>query len=241
MPNRIIREGILTSPRINELSAGAELFYRRLLSVVDDYGRFHGMPVLLRASCYPLRIDKVSDKDIRAYLNECHKAGVLLAYEVDGKPYVQVEHFGQQIRAKQSKYPHPPANATQMHSRCEQMHTISEDEDEGEDGVVDGDDKADAVQLPSNLDTPEFRQAWEDYRTYRRKAKKGKLQPQSEQGLLQRMALWGVNQAIDAIHTSIANGWTGVFQPKQNESNRRNTSNRAGQFDGDRLASVSHI
>ena len=40
MPSRIIRDGILTSERINALTERAELFYRRLMSVVDDYGRF---------------------------------------------------------------------------------------------------------------------------------------------------------------------------------------------------------
>ena len=240
MPNRIIREGILTSPRINDLSAGAELFYRRLLSVVDDYGRFHGLPVLLRASCYPLRIDKVSDRDIRGFVGECHKAGVLTAYEVDGKPFVQVNDFNQQVRAKQSKYPQMPANATQMHSRCEQMHTISEDGDEGEDG--DGvEDEKPACAIPTGIDTPEFRQAWDDYLAYRKSAKKGKLHPKSQQMLLDRMKLWGVEQSIDAIRTSIANGWTGVFQPKQNDKHSRTTSNRSGQFDGDQIASVGRI
>src|SRR3990167_11311858 len=57
MPNRILREGILSSERINTLSVHAELFYRRLLSVVDDYGRFFAHPALLRSACYPLRVD----------------------------------------------------------------------------------------------------------------------------------------------------------------------------------------
>ncbi len=48
MPNRILREGILTSERVNLLSWEAEVFYRRLMSVVDDYGRFHAHPALLR-------------------------------------------------------------------------------------------------------------------------------------------------------------------------------------------------
>ena len=44
MPNRILRDGILMSPRVNVLSSEAELFYRRLMSVVDDYGRFSAHP-----------------------------------------------------------------------------------------------------------------------------------------------------------------------------------------------------
>ena len=36
MPNRILREGILTSERVNALSWEAEVFYRRLMSAVDE-------------------------------------------------------------------------------------------------------------------------------------------------------------------------------------------------------------
>ena len=39
MPSRILREGINTSPKVNALSPMAELFYRRLMTVADDYGR----------------------------------------------------------------------------------------------------------------------------------------------------------------------------------------------------------
>ena len=39
MPNRMIREELLTCEKVNELSFGAEIFYRRLMSVADDFGR----------------------------------------------------------------------------------------------------------------------------------------------------------------------------------------------------------
>jgi hypothetical protein len=54
MPTRIIREGILTSERVDKLSERAELFYRRLMSVADDYGRYFANPANLRVNCYPV-------------------------------------------------------------------------------------------------------------------------------------------------------------------------------------------
>ena len=42
MPNRIIREGILSSDRVDQLDPPAEVFYRRLMSKVDDHGLFDG-------------------------------------------------------------------------------------------------------------------------------------------------------------------------------------------------------
>ena len=41
MPNRILRDTILRSERVARLSPTAELFYRRLMSVADDYGRYY--------------------------------------------------------------------------------------------------------------------------------------------------------------------------------------------------------
>ncbi len=121
MPNRIIREGIISSEPVNSLGWAEEVFYRRLLSVVDDFGRFHGNPSLLRAACYPLQVDKVGNQDIAKWLTKCVGAGLVKAYTVDGKDYVEVEKFGQQVRAKASKYPQPPstcaADATQVPSK----------------------------------------------------------------------------------------------------------------------------
>lgn len=107
MPNRIIREGIITSERIALLSWQAEVFYRRLLSVVDDYGRYFGKPALLRAACFPLQIDRAPEPHIAKWLEECVAASLLRLYAVDGTNYVEVLDFNQQIRAKKSKYPDP--------------------------------------------------------------------------------------------------------------------------------------
>ena len=135
MPNRILREGILTSPRIAKLSWPAEVFYRRLHSVVDDYGRYHAHPMLLRAACYPLQLDKVSDSDIGKWMRETAEAALVRVYPAeDGKDYLELLDFRQQVRAAKSKFPPPTADATQMRSRCladaEPLHTKTETESE---------------------------------------------------------------------------------------------------------------
>lgn len=108
MPNRIIRDGILTSERIVQLSWPAEVFYRRLMSVVDDYGRYSANLKLLRSACYPLQIDKVTDADVGKWLTDCVTADLVSVYPAqDGKRYLEMRNFGQQVRTK-SKYPAPP-------------------------------------------------------------------------------------------------------------------------------------
>ena len=125
MPNRILREGILTSERVDGLSPQGELFYRRLMSVVDDFGRFDGRPQMLRVSCFPLRVDRVREADISRWLDELQTAGLIALYAVNGKPYLEMHDFRQQVRAKESRYPAKAetlgdcaADATQVLGDC---------------------------------------------------------------------------------------------------------------------------
>lgn len=105
MPTRIIREGIITSEAINRLSDEAELFYRRLMSIADDYGRYYSHPSILRANCYPLKLETVSESDVKQWLSECVSNGVISFYG-EGQKYIQIHKFGQQTRSK-SKFPEP--------------------------------------------------------------------------------------------------------------------------------------
>lgn len=124
MPNRILREGILTSERLEELNWAEEVFYRRLMSVVDDFGRYYARPALLRAACYPLLLTKVSDSDIEKWLTACVNAALVRVYPaLDGKRYLEMIDFRQQVRAVASKFPAfdgaCTASATQLHSNSE--------------------------------------------------------------------------------------------------------------------------
>lgn len=122
MPSRIIREGIITSELVNKLTDRAELFYRRLMSVADDYGRYYANPSLLRAACYPLKLDKVSEKDIKQHLSECTEAGIIKLY-CDTK-YLQIMNFGQQTRSK-SKFPEPSENELLINCEADAKQMLS--------------------------------------------------------------------------------------------------------------------
>ncbi len=104
MPNRIIREAILSSEKMAQLNWAEEVFYRRLQSIVDDFGRYEANPQLLRARCYPLQTDAVRVTDISRWMAACQTAGLILNYAVQGKQYLEVLNFGQQQRSP-SKYP----------------------------------------------------------------------------------------------------------------------------------------
>ena len=126
MPTRIIREGINDSRAINSLSEQSELFYRRLILIVDDYGRYEADPILLRAECFKRRIDDWPVERVRqclADVGQCRADDGLPLVSVwhcrsTGKDFLQVNNFKQRTRTA-SRYPDPP-NAT-LSDNVEQM------------------------------------------------------------------------------------------------------------------------
>ena len=91
--------------------------YRRLMSLVDDYGRYFADPSLLRGHVYPRQLNKVSDSDVGKWLQGIEAAGLVRVYPAkDGERYLELLNFGQQIRAQKSKFPDPIDSA----SKCEQ-------------------------------------------------------------------------------------------------------------------------
>ena len=109
MPGRYIREGINSSPRINALSDGAELFYRRLLLVVDDWGRYYGHPATLLSACWPANPERHTPAKVKRWLEECSSGErpLIRTYEVAGRAFIYVDALGSKLRGK-TKFPDPP-------------------------------------------------------------------------------------------------------------------------------------
>jgi hypothetical protein len=125
MPNRILYEKICVSDTLAQLTAEEERFFYRLLVQCDDYGRFDGRPSVVRARCFAVQLDAVSDAMVGAWLARLVEVGLLTNYTVDGRPYLQVSTWGnhQQTRAKRSKYPCPPSDvggSPESASTCKQ-------------------------------------------------------------------------------------------------------------------------
>lgn len=198
MPNRIVRQGILTSKAVNALTPLAELFYRRLLSVVDDFGRYEAEAMVLRAACYPRKLDDVKEKDIKGWLDECVAGGLVFAYKYKDTPYLEIQNFKQNPRAKTSKFPDiegqtvvkRDANGEHLHSRCiadaTQTHSTrlapapvvvsayeSADEDESAKQLLPG-----TVKNPVPSSKPkyseEFERFWTAWGSHHRRVSKGK-------------------------------------------------------------------
>ena len=121
MPNRIIKESICTSDNLDKLSAFQETMFYRLLVNCDDYGRMDARPKILASKLFPLKDIRVNQ--IEDGLRALTSAELVIIYEVDGKPFLQMKTWErhQQIRAKKSKYPSPESGSIKSDSICKQM------------------------------------------------------------------------------------------------------------------------
>lgn len=210
MPNRIVRDSILTSESVASLGWPEEVFYRRLHSVVDDYGRYEANPQLLRSRCYPLQTDSVRTADITRWMAACQKAGLILGYEVDGRQYLEVLKFGQQQRSV-SKFPPSPAPASNCYQTPANAHL-----DVSVSVVVSEDVNAvPAFVLPEWIPSD----TWAAYCKVRT-GKKAKNEPHAL-GLIVK-DLEGFRAAghdpVAVLNNSIKSGWAGVFEPKTKPS-----------------------
>jgi hypothetical protein len=109
MPNRIVRDGILYSEPISRLSPEAELLFRKLISVADDFGRYYASPPsLIISGCYPLQVETIRSEDIEKWLKELTKEKIIHVYRTEGKSTLEIIKFRQRQRSNTSKFPENP-------------------------------------------------------------------------------------------------------------------------------------
>lgn len=109
MPQRFLRPGITNSDAWNSVSFGAQSFYIRILTLVDDYGRYDGRIQILHSHCFALRSD-IKPQHSAAFRSELQSSGLILVYELDGKEFIQITKWQERARGP-SKYPVPQESA----------------------------------------------------------------------------------------------------------------------------------
>jgi hypothetical protein len=72
------------------------------------------------------------------------------------------------------------------------------------------------LPLCSELDTPEMRAAWADWIQHRKEIRKpaGKI---AQKNALAKLAGLGPSRALAALKHSMANGWQGIFEPREED------------------------
>ena len=70
-------------------------------------------------------------------------------------------------------------------------------------------------QLSPPFSSEQFVEAWDCWVRYKSERRQ-KLTDSTIKGTFKKMAAWGEGQSIDAIESSISNGWQGLFEPTVN-------------------------
>ena len=109
MGDRLLRESIKYSRKIDALSCFQESMFYRLMVTVDDFGRFYADPMLLKSALFPVKEDLTKASIVDA-IEKLSKAGLIKVYEVGGESYLEIEGWSkeQRTRAKESKFPGIP-------------------------------------------------------------------------------------------------------------------------------------
>lgn len=114
MPNRIIKESTCTSETLHGITAEEERLFWRLVVQCDDFGRYDGRPSVILGRCFPLSLEdgSITVTQVAAWMAGLQRSGLLWAYDVGGKRYLQVTNWDkhQTKRATVSKWPDPQAD-----------------------------------------------------------------------------------------------------------------------------------
>lgn len=173
---------------------------------------------ILRAKCFPLKVDTIKDKEIDKWLKALLRENLIILYSVNGKQYLKMATWGnhQQIRAKRHKYPMPDdenSSLLEPDITCNQM--ISNDCNSPRNPIQS--ESESESESESNKTAIEI--AIEDFKEFRKKIKK----PMTDKAVqllhieLNKFAEDDETK-IAILNQSIVNGWQGVFPLKEKDT-----------------------
>jgi hypothetical protein len=116
MPNRILKESICTSETIDKLTNFQEIFFYRLIVCCDDYGRLDARPKMLAAKLFPLKDMRL--KQIEDALRALSSVELVTLYQVDGKPFLQMNTWDKHQRLRLSKHKYPGMEEMDSAASC---------------------------------------------------------------------------------------------------------------------------
>lgn len=166
MPDRVIRDELLTSERYWRCSPEARNLYISILLSVDDAARMSGAPFVLRMRCMA---GTVSHERIEAILSELIDCDLVRRYEVINKTYLFVPRFRNRKRyAASSKCPEPPKEINDIvEKKTDSGHTKdnpktdssqTQDERSGEERRGEGLERSGVSLTPGVSNTPPSRE-----------------------------------------------------------------------------------
>jgi hypothetical protein len=134
MPQRFLRPGLRNSERWNRVSFGAQSLYVRLLTLVDDYGRYDGRMAVIWSECFAIWNDlnpklAITPQESAGFCSELLRIGMVDFYEIEGRKCLQVSQWQERVRdGSKEKWPantregNPPVGAPPLLAVVKSIH-----------------------------------------------------------------------------------------------------------------------
>lgn len=226
MPNRIVKESIRTSKKVNSMTDFQFRFWMYLITYVDDYGRGSADPELLKGFVFPRR-KGISEATIKKALADLAAIDSIHLYEVEGESYFCFPNWSdhQRVQTKKSKFPEPIENNNPPSS------TVSHRESPPESNPIQSESNPNPESNPKEavFANRELQEALDGFIKMREEMKK----PLTERAL--KMVLSKLDELsknvnakdrykIESLNQSVLNNWAGVFEVKEFKDDQADTS-----------------
>lgn len=214
MPQRFLRPGITTSRCWDACSWQGQSFYIRLITLVDDFGRYEADFTLLKSHAFPLRED-IRAPQVQKLCEELQANQLAVFYKSDGKAYVQLLKWEEKPRASESRYPGFDNNCEQMFSdviKCLPPSSSSSPSIKSH--------TPQRAALPMGLQVKEFEAVWEKWLDHLKARKKWPTK-HAQELQLDKLAGMGIGRAIETLLNCIEKNWLGIYE--KNDGQRQAT------------------
>lgn len=213
MPNRVIKESIRTSKKVNALSDFEFRLWLYLITYADDFGRGSADPELLKGLVFPRR-KGITEKQIQTALDGLANTGMVILYEVEDEPFFYFPNWDkhQRVQTKKSRFPDPELatspSSTVSHGESPSESNTIQSESNTNPKTKKGAERADRTPLEIALD---------DFAKHRKAMKKPLTDKARELTIkeLEKLAPGDEAMQIAIINQSIQRGWQGVFELKE--------------------------
>lgn len=206
---RSLKPELWLSPQVMNLSHSARLMFVGLITQADDDGRGLGDVRRLKAAIFPG--DDITTQQVSAWLTECKDQALAALYDAapHGSLYQLTGWHHQKIKKPlPSQYPPPPGYVPKEFPAGTELE---ENEFTRRGGDLSGTEVngGEGAPLIDGVDSEAWR-VWLEYRIQLRKPLKQVSMPAAQRTL----AAFGSSQ-MEVVQQSIANGWQGLFELKQ--------------------------
>ena len=112
MPNRVIRDSILTSRQVGQLDWFQQALLVRLILSCDDCGRYFAAPDIIRNRFFCI-YPGVTQDQVTQGMERLEELGFIITYRVEGELYCAFPQWSkyQVCRTRREIYPAPPPEA----------------------------------------------------------------------------------------------------------------------------------